>query len=133
MDFELNEDQRAFADTAQQFADERLAPMQQLHKEVVMRSELKRQHLTAIKYRAKRFAATKVPTHQQFALQMKRTWARYHQNEDLISVGAYTRGSDAEIDRSIELLPAMRAYLQQGMQEPMPMKRAIQEIFSNNQ
>lgn len=27
MDFELNEDQRAFADTAQQFADERLAPV----------------------------------------------------------------------------------------------------------
>lgn len=27
MDFELNEDQRAFADTAQQFADERLVPM----------------------------------------------------------------------------------------------------------
>ncbi|ULF90091.1 acyl-CoA dehydrogenase family protein [Vibrio alginolyticus] len=27
MDFELNEDQRAFADTAQQFVDERLAPM----------------------------------------------------------------------------------------------------------
>ncbi|MCF7477251.1 acyl-CoA dehydrogenase family protein [Vibrio sp. J2-4] len=27
MDFELTEDQRAFADTAQQFADERLAPM----------------------------------------------------------------------------------------------------------
>ncbi|MGY5839545.1 acyl-CoA dehydrogenase family protein [Vibrio chemaguriensis] len=27
MDFELNEDQRAFADTAQQFADERLSPM----------------------------------------------------------------------------------------------------------
>ncbi|HHF3006332.1 acyl-CoA dehydrogenase family protein [Vibrio antiquarius] len=27
MDFELNEDQRAFVDTAQQFADERLAPM----------------------------------------------------------------------------------------------------------
>ncbi|TCK07070.1 flagellar protein export ATPase FliI [Marinobacterium mangrovicola] len=68
------------------------------------------------------------PTHQQFALQMKRTWARYHQNEDLISVGAYSRGSDADIDRSIELLPAMRAYLQQGMQEPMPMKRSIQEL-----
>lgn len=27
MDFELNEDQRMFADTAQQFAAERLAPM----------------------------------------------------------------------------------------------------------
>ena len=60
---------------------------------------------------------------------MKRTWARYYQNEDLISVGAYSRGTDAEIDRAIELLPAMRAYLQQGMQEPMPMKRAVQELM----
>lgn len=36
------------------------ARVQQLHKEVAIQSELKRQHLTAIKYRAKRFAATKV-------------------------------------------------------------------------
>ena len=36
------------------------ARVQQLHKEVAIQSELKHQHLTAIKYRAKRFAATKV-------------------------------------------------------------------------
>lgn len=36
------------------------ARVQQLHKEVAIQSELKRQHLSAIKYRAKRFAATKV-------------------------------------------------------------------------
>lgn len=68
------------------------------------------------------------PQHLHLALQMKRTWARYHQNEDLITVGAYTRGSDPEIDRSIDLMPALRAYLQQGMNDPMPIKRAIQEL-----
>jgi flagellum-specific ATP synthase len=67
-------------------------------------------------------------THLQFALQLKRSWARYRQNEDLIAVGAYARGSDPETDRSIDLMPALRAYLQQGMNEPMPMKRSIQEL-----
>lgn len=43
------------------------ARVQQLDKEVVMRSELKRQHLAAIKYRAKRFAATKVGLASAFA------------------------------------------------------------------
>ncbi|MCK8134449.1 hypothetical protein [Pseudoalteromonas sp. 2CM28B] len=41
--------------------------VQQLDKEVVMRSELKRQHLAAIKYRAKRFATTKVGLASAFA------------------------------------------------------------------
>jgi len=68
------------------------------------------------------------PTHLQLALQMKRAWARYHQNEDLIAVGAYVRGSDAETDRAIDLMPVLRAYLQQGMQEPMPMERSIKEL-----
>ncbi|MBR9885463.1 MAG: flagellar protein export ATPase FliI [Oceanospirillales bacterium] len=68
------------------------------------------------------------PPHLQLAMQMKRVWARYHQNEDLIAVGAYSRGSDAETDRAIDLMPVLRAYLQQGMQEPMPMVRSIQEL-----
>lgn len=70
------------------------------------------------------------PTHLQFALQMKRGWARYYQNEDLIAVGAYTRGSDAETDRAIELMPVFRAYLQQGMSESMPMTRSVQELVA---
>ncbi len=67
-------------------------------------------------------------THLNLALQMKRVWSRYHQNADLIAVGAYVRGSDADTDRAIDLLPALKAYLQQGMSEAMPMQRSIQEL-----
>lgn len=67
-------------------------------------------------------------THLHLAMQMKRYWARYRQNEDLISVGAYARGSDADTDRAIDLQPVLRAYLQQGMNEAMPMQRSIQEL-----
>lgn len=66
--------------------------------------------------------------HLKLAQQMKRTWARYRQNQDLIAVGAYARGSDAETDRAIDLMPVLRAYLQQGMSEPIPMKRSIREL-----
>lgn len=66
--------------------------------------------------------------HQQLAMQMKRTWSRYRQNEDLIAVGAYTRGSDAETDRAIQLMPALRAWLRQGMNDPMPLERSVREL-----
>lgn len=62
------------------------------------------------------------------ALQFKRLYSRYQQNADLISVGAYARGSDPETDRAVDMLPAIRAYLQQGMDEPMPMQRSVQEL-----
>lgn len=62
------------------------------------------------------------------ALQFKRLYSRYQQNADLISVGAYARGSDPETDKAIDMLPSLRAYLQQGMDEPMPMLRSVQEL-----
>ena len=62
------------------------------------------------------------------ALQFKRLYSRYQQNADLISVGAYARGSDSETDKAIDMLPSLRAYLQQGMDEPMPMLRSVQEL-----
>ncbi|MBR9828788.1 MAG: flagellar protein export ATPase FliI [Oceanospirillales bacterium] len=62
------------------------------------------------------------------ALQFKRLYSRYQQNADLIAVGAYARGSDPETDRAVDMLPVIRAYLQQGMNEPMPIKRCMQEL-----
>ena len=67
-------------------------------------------------------------SHLNLALQFKRLYSRYQQNADLIAVGAYARGSDQETDRAIDMLPAIRAYLQQGMNEPMPIKRCMQEL-----
>ncbi len=57
------------------------------------------------------------PIHRSSAQEFKKLWARYQQNRDLISVGAYAPGSDEETDRAIARLPAMRRYLAQGLGE----------------
>lgn len=69
-----------------------------------------------------------LPEHLQRALEFKRLYSRYRQNADLISVGAYARGSDPLTDRAIEMLPLINAYLQQGMQESMPLSRSQDEL-----
>jgi FliI/YscN family ATPase len=39
------------------------------------------------------------------------------QSEDLVRIGAYTKGSNAELDRALEQLPKINAYLKQGIGE----------------
>ena len=37
--------------------------------------------------------------------------------EDLIRIGAYSKGSDAELDRAIAVLPQLQAFLRQRPEE----------------
>lgn len=53
--------------------------------------------------------------HQMLGRQIKQLYSIYQQNKDLISIGAYTAGSNPEIDISIQLMPAINEFLQQGM------------------
>ncbi|WP_409523802.1 flagellar protein export ATPase FliI [Nitrincola sp. MINF-07-Sa-05] len=68
------------------------------------------------------------PSQYNLAMQFRRYYSKYQQNADLVSVGAYARGSDPLMDRAIELLPMLNAYLQQGMQEEMLYQRSLQEL-----
>ena len=43
--------------------------------------------------------------------------ADYQRNRDLISIGAYSKGTDPRIDLAINAEPAINAFLQQGMQQ----------------
>jgi flagellum-specific ATP synthase len=43
--------------------------------------------------------------------------ALYREKEDLISIGAYSSGSDERIDRAIELMPAIDSFLRQPVGE----------------
>lgn len=45
----------------------------------------------------------------------RRLWSLYQQNVDLISVGAYERGSNREVDDAIRLHDSMAGFLQQDM------------------
>jgi flagellum-specific ATP synthase len=47
----------------------------------------------------------------------KQLYSRYQRSRDLISVGAYSAGSDPLLDRAIMLYPQLEAFLQQGMFE----------------
>ncbi|MBF7072373.1 flagellar protein export ATPase FliI [Glaciecola sp. MH2013] len=49
------------------------------------------------------------------ARNIKQVYSTYQQNKDLISIGAYARGSDHRIDLSIAAEPAINAFLQQSM------------------
>lgn len=50
---------------------------------------------------------------------VKQVYSLYQQNKDLISIGAYSQGSDPRVDNAIRLQPAMNAFLRQNMSDPI--------------
>jgi flagellum-specific ATP synthase len=56
-------------------------------------------------------------THTLLAQQFRRALSTYEQHRDLISLGAYPKGTDARVDAAIELWPHMQQFMQQDMQQ----------------
>ena len=72
--------------------------------------------------------------HLAAARAVSRLKSVYADVEDLVNIGAYVEGSNAEIDKALELMPGIREFLQQGLQEGSPygeiedrMRRALRE------
>ena len=57
------------------------------------------------------------PQHVDKARALRALLASYARSEDLVRIGAYQRGSDAQLDRAMEVLPALNAFLRQNSQE----------------
>ncbi|MGH8807322.1 MAG: flagellum-specific ATP synthase FliI, partial [Noviherbaspirillum sp.] len=55
--------------------------------------------------------------HQQLSRRLKKLTARYQRSRDLISVGAYSAGSDPVLDEAIALHTRIESFLQQGITE----------------
>ncbi|WP_432471981.1 flagellar protein export ATPase FliI [Amphritea sp. HPY] len=66
--------------------------------------------------------------HLQAAMAFKKLYSKYQQNSDLISVGAYVRGSDVETDFAIERMPLMNAFLQQGLDESYQFQKSLTDL-----
>jgi flagellum-specific ATP synthase len=64
-------------------------------------------------------AMTNLIDNDQFSIvrRFKSLYSRYQRNRDLITVGAYARGTDSMLDRAIALQPHMEAFLQQSINE----------------
>lgn len=67
---------------------------------------------------------------EQFTLvhKFKKMLSRYQRNHDLIAVGAYAPGNDAQIDEAIEKYPWLESYLQQGIETRVDYALSVHEL-----
>ncbi|CUH96086.1 Flagellum-specific ATP synthase [Propionispora sp. 2/2-37] len=71
--------------------------------------------------------------HYQAAQKMRSTLATYREAEDLINIGAYARGSNADIDRAIQMIGAINEFLQQGVHEQVVIEQTIDCLMKLSQ
>lgn len=71
--------------------------------------------------------------HMDAARTMKQVYSRYQQNKDLISIGAYAKGTDPRIDLAIQAEPVINQFLQQKMKEIIPYDESLQEMVKLGQ
>lgn len=62
------------------------------------------------------------------ANRIKEWLAAYEEAEDLIAVGAYSKGSRPLVDQAMERLPHITAFLKQGMQEAAPLDGTLSQV-----
>ena len=54
--------------------------------------------------------------------------ATFKRVEDMVNIGAYARGSNPDIDRAIDLVPAINAFLQQDVSDRQPLKESYAQL-----
>lgn len=62
------------------------------------------------------------------ARRIRQVYSNYQRNRDLISIGAYSKGTDPRIDLAINAEPAINAFLQQGMQQIIDFDHSIADM-----
>lgn len=73
------------------------------------------------------------PSHAAAAREMRQLLAAHADSRDLISIGAYVRGSDPLVDTAIDLMPTLNIFLRQPPHECTPFEhtvRALEGIFA---
>ncbi|SDD46234.1 flagellar protein export ATPase FliI [Sporomusa acidovorans] len=66
--------------------------------------------------------------HRQCAQQLRALLATYHEAEDLINIGAYAQGSNANIDRAVAAIDQIKSFLQQDVNENTPITETIERL-----
>jgi flagellum-specific ATP synthase len=66
--------------------------------------------------------------HRDAANGLREVLATYRENEDLINIGAYVKGSNARIDLAIEKMPVINSFLRQGLDERAPFDETVSRL-----
>ena len=77
-------------------------------------------------------AAHQIATREQLehVTRIRQMYGAYQQNRDLITVGAYRRGSDPRVDLAIDYWPRILEFLKQDMYEPVSLARSYQDLVT---
>jgi len=70
------------------------------------------------------------PQHRESARTLRSLLAAHADARDLISIGAYVRGSDPLVDTAIDLMPAINSFLRQPAHDVTPFEDAVSALVS---
>ncbi|MGQ0658915.1 MAG: flagellar protein export ATPase FliI [Chromatiales bacterium] len=68
------------------------------------------------------------PEQEQYARTFRHWYSLHEQNRDLLNVGAYKAGSNADLDRAIAVQPQLQAFLRQDMREKVSMAETLEQL-----
>lgn len=68
--------------------------------------------------------------HSTMAGEIRKNMAAYRDSKDLIQIGAYKQGTDAQIDRAIALHPQIDRFLCQGVEEDPPFDEVVSQLLA---
>lgn len=71
--------------------------------------------------------------HWEQSIQLKSLLAAYAEAEDLINIGAYARGSNPRVDRALQLIGPINAFLQQRRHEGADFATHVQQLLQLTQ
>ena len=66
--------------------------------------------------------------HMQQARVLKQVYSMYQQNKDMITLGAYQKGTDPMLDQAINMMPRVNQFLQQGMKDVISYDDGLQGL-----
>ena len=66
--------------------------------------------------------------HMQQARVLKQVYSMYQQNKDMITLGAYQKGTDPMLDQAINMMPRVNQFLQQGMKDVISYDEGLQGL-----
>ena len=66
--------------------------------------------------------------HRDAARRLRETLATYEAKRDLVNLGAYQKGNDRELDRALEKLPRIEAFLRQAPEAPTPFDETVTHL-----
>jgi flagellum-specific ATP synthase len=65
---------------------------------------------------------------QAAAVRVRDLLATWHENEELVRLGAYRKGTDPAVDRAIQLKPAIDAFLKQHVNEAESFEQVVAQL-----